>query len=386
MKFPEGFAWGSATSSYQVEGGIENNDWASFAKASEGQGQPKIPFAGRACDHYNRYEEDFDVAKSLGQNAHRFSIEWARIEPEEGKFNEAEIEHYREVIKALRERGIEPFVTLWHFTLPIWFAYMGGFENPKSPEIFTRYCKFVVSKLGDRAKFWMTINEPMVYASGGYRKGKWPPFKKNLFKFLKVINNLVMSHNVVYREIKKVLPSAQIGIAKNNIYFHSNHNPFYSILSSLLNWFWNYRFLDKIEKQLDFVGMNYYFHHKFGGEKIVCEKSDMGWDICPEGIFYVAAGLKKYGKPIYVTENGLADAKDTKRAEFVRKHLYWISEAMQTGADIRGYFYWSLLDNFEWADGFEPKFGLVEVDLKTMERKIRPSAYEYAKICRENRL
>src|SRR3989338_1108770 len=141
-KFPDGFLWGSATSSYQVEGGIENNDWAEATRNG------KVPLAGRGCDHYNRYEGDFDIAKSLWQNAHRFSIEWARIEPDEGKFDDNAIEHYRKVLAALRDRGLEPFVTLWHFTLPIWFSRMGGFENKKAPFYFARYCEYVVSRLG----------------------------------------------------------------------------------------------------------------------------------------------------------------------------------------------------------------------------------------------
>ena len=175
FKFPAGFYWGSATSAYQVEGEVENNDWAEAAR------QGKVPPAGRACDHYNLYEKDFDIIKSLSQNAHRFSIEWARVEPEEGKFDEAEIEHYRKVLRALRERGIEPFVTLWHFTLPIWFVRKGGFESKKAPFYFSRYCEYVVKNLGQGSgipKFWITINEPMVFANMGYLDGNWLPLKK----------------------------------------------------------------------------------------------------------------------------------------------------------------------------------------------------------------
>lgn len=403
LQFPKGFLWGSATASYQVEGGIGpvveipnattessqnpkdnrnfhygvENNWSNAAQNG------KVPAAGFACDSYNRYEEDFDIAKSLNQNAHRFSIEWARIEPEEGKFDEKEVGHYRKVLDALRERGLEAFVTLWHFTLPIWFAKKGGFENPKSPEIFARYCEYIVGKLGDKAKFWVTINEPMVYASNGYRKGAWPPFKKNIFNFMKVINNLVMSHNLAYEKIKNIDSLAQIGVAKNNIDFQANWNPLYCLLSSFLNWFWNYRFLNRIEQ--DFIGLNYYFHKKFG-DKAIYEKSDMGWDIYPRGIYNLLIKLKRYGKPIYITENGLADAADSRHEKFVKEHLQWINKAIQDGADVNGYFYWSLLDNFEWAHGFGPRFGLVEMNYETMERKIRPSAYEYAKICKENSL
>ena len=377
LKFPDGFLWGSATSAYQVEGGIENNDWSQAAR------QGKVPAAGRACDHYNLYESDFEIAKSLGQNAHRFSIEWARIEPEEGKFDEEAIEHYRQVIGALLERGLEPFVTLWHFTLPIWFAQKGGFENPEAPKIFARYCQHVVNELGDSVKFWVTINEPMVYATNSYWRGQWPPFGKSFFRFIKVVGNLIRSHNIGYEKIKEVSALAQIGVAKNNIYFESGHNPIYQPLSTLLAWFWNHRFLNRISQ--NFIGLNYYFHRRFPRNKNR-EVSDMGWEIFPEGIFHVLRELKKYGKPIYITENGLADSKDLKREKFIKDHLGWVWRAIQDDIDVRGYFYWSLLDNFEWAHGFEPRFGLVEIDYQTMARKIRPSAFEYAQICENNSL
>ncbi len=386
-KFPAGFLWGSATSAYQVEGGIKNNDWAEAAR------QGKVPPSDRACDHHNLYEKDFDIAKSLGQNAHRFSIEWARIEPEEGKFNETEIEHYRKVLTALRERGIEPFVTLWHFTLPIWFARMGGFENKKAPFYFSRYCEYVVKNLGQGSgapKFWITINEPMVFANLGYLEGNWPPFKKwyyplSPFRYFKIIKNMAMSHNISYRKIKSIRPDGFVGIAMHNVNFEFNRNPLNYLLAKFLIWFQNHRFLRKIEDRQDFIGLNYYFYKKFGGNNVY-DKSDLSWSIYPKGIYNVLMELKRYHKPVYVTENGIADTKDIKRAKFIKEHLYWVKRAIDDKIDVRGYFHWSLLDNFEWADGFGPRFGLVEVDFKTMERKIRPSAYEYKKICENNSL
>ena len=378
FKFPDGFLWGSATSSYQVEGGIENNDWAEAARNG------KVPAAGRACDHYNRYEEDFDIARSLGQNAHRFSIEWARVEPEEGKFDEGAIEHYRKVLMALKERGLEPFVTLWHFTLPLWFSRMGGFENKKAPFYFARYCEYVVSKLGGESRFWITINEPMIYVGQGYGRGIWPPFKKgNFIKLFKVAGNLITSHNVAYEKIKKVDSNLQIGIAKNNINFEANNNPINRLVSRLSIWFWNHRFLKKIKQ--DFIGVNYYFHKKFG-ESSKYEKSDLDWDIYPKGIYNTLMELKRYHRPVYITENGIADAADTRRDKYIQDHLRWVGRAIHDGIDVRGYFYWSLLDNFEWAHGFEPRFGLVEMNYDTMERKVRASAYEYKKICESNSL
>ncbi len=380
LDFPKGFLWGSATSSYQVEGGIENNDWAEAGR------QGKVPLAGRACDHYNLYEKDFDIVKELGQNAHRLSIEWARVEPEEGKFDEKEIEHYRKVLQALRDRGIEPFVTLWHFTLPLWFAKKGGFENPKAPEIFARYCGYMVEKLGDMAKFWITINEPIIYSWQSYVKGVWPPFKKNIFTFKKVTKTLISSHLASHNVIKKINPSLQVGIAKNNMDFDSSRfNLLGRAIQVFRNKFWNHYFLKKISRHQDFLGLNYYFHKHFG-YKFYEQKSDMGWAIYPKGIYHLLKELKRYNLPIYITENGLADAVDQKRAKFIKDHLHWAQKAMQEGVDLKGYFYWSLLDNFEWAHGFDPRFGLIEVDYETMERKIRPSAWEYKRICETNSL
>ncbi len=375
--FPKGFLWGSATASYQVEGGIENNDWAKAGR------EGKVPPAGISSDHYNRYEKDFDIAQSLSQNTHRLSIEWARIEPHEGQFDEKEIEHYRRVIQSLKRRGLEPFVTLWHFTLPIWFADKGGFENEESPKIFARYCKYVVSKLGDEAEFWMTINEPLIWASGSYFRGKWPPFKKNIFKFIRVQSSLVESHTLAFKSMKEINSNLKIGIAKNNMYFGADNKVWNIIAKNFMNWFWNERFLDKISGHQDFIGLNHYFYVKFG-DKDKLPKTDMNWDIFPEAIYKCLVQLKKYNKPIYITENGIADEKDVMRGDFIKDYLKFVKKAIDEGVDVKGYFHWSLLDNFEWSFGFDKKFGLVEIVPKTLERKIRSSAYIYKKIAENN--
>jgi beta-glucosidase len=378
-KFPENFLWGSSTASYQVEGGIENTDWAEAAR------QGKVPVCGLACDHYTLYEQDFDIIQKLGHNTHKISIEWARIEPEEGVFNELEIDHYRRVIDSLHRRNIKPIINLWHFTIPVWFSNIGSFENKKSAFYFSRYCKHVVEKLGEKSDTWVTINEPVVWSSGSYLRGQWPPFKKNPITFLKVIDNLARAHNTVFVEMKKIQPKIKIGISKNNIYFHSNANPINAIKACFMNWFWNRRFLNKINEHQDFIGLNHYFHKKFG-DKATYPKSDMGWDIYPEALYRVLLELKRYKKPIIVTENGVADADDSKRGDFIKKYVDSVYKAIQDGVDVRGYLHWSLLDNYEWAFGFEKRFGLVEVNYKTLKRKIRQSAFEYKKICDANAL
>ncbi len=230
LKFPDGFLWGAATSSFQVEGGNEKCDWADAARSG------RVVPASKAIDHYNRYEEDFKIAQSLGHTCHRISIEWSRIEPEEGKFDMNEIEHYKKVLHSMQEKGIKPFVTLWHFTLPIWFVQKGGFSKKSNIGFFVRYSEFVVSHLKQYCKNFSTMNEPMVYSTMGYMWGQWPPFE--IFKietFYRVVKNLIKSHNRVYESLKeKYKDEVTISIVKNNMYIHiskhSRFNIFYHIL------------------------------------------------------------------------------------------------------------------------------------------------------------
>ncbi len=378
ITFPKDFLWGSATASYQVEGGIDNCDWAVLAGQSK-----KIPVCGRACEHYERYSEDFDIIETLNQNAHRLSVEWARIEPEEGVFSKEALGHYIEVLKDLKKRKIHSSVTIWHFTLPIWFYEKGGFEKEENIFYFVRYARKVIETLGDFAGDFSSMNEPMVYTSNGYIRGNWPPFKRNFFLHFKVLKNLAKAHNEIYAWKKIAKPEIILGAVKNNILFEGRG--FISKkIAKVLFWFWNDRFLAMVKDSTDFIGLNYYFHTVIFGSKNNNPRNDMGWEIYPEGIYHLLVDLKKYNKPIYVTENGLADEKDTLRGAFISDHLMWVAKAIRDGVPVRGYYYWSLLDNFEWALGFEKRFGLVEINYDTMERKIRPSALVYKYICEHN--
>ena len=379
--FPDGFLWGSSTSAYQVEGGIENNDWAQAAR------EGKLPPCGRACDHYNRFEEDFDLITKLSQNAHRFSIEWARIEPEEGKFDEGEIEHYRKVLQALKRRGIIPFVNLWHFTQPLWFSESGGFLRKDSAEIFARYCRFVVERLGGEAKYWLTINEPEIWAYNSFARGKWPPFGKNVIKLVRMMRALVRVHRAAYHAIKKLQPGAYVGVAKDNLYFDSSRNILMKPVEWFLSWAVNRWYLDSIEGHQDFIGLNHYFHIPLGWKpKPDVPRNDMGWEIYPESLFQCLMELKRYNLPVYISENGIADARDQYRESFIRDYLAATHRAMGEGVDVRGYFHWSLMDNYELAEGFTKRFGLVAIDYATLGRTIRPSARVYEEICRTNSL
>ena len=403
-KFPDGFYWGAATASYQVEGGIYNTDWAKAA--TEG----RVPVCGEACDHYNRYEADFDIAKSLGNTAHRLSVEWARIEPEEGKFNEEAIAHYRKVLQALHVRGLKPYVTLWHFTAPLWFTEAGGFERKDAPEVFARYSAYVVGQLSDLCEHFSTMNEPNVYGSNGWLRGSWPPFKRfvltdlvsitnsgrqhesrasrglaPVFLYFRVMKNLALAHNAAYRAIKKVSPSTEVSVVKQVIVFDATANPFYKIKAALANYFWTHKFMRRVVNHCDQIGLNYYFYTQFG-DKRQWRKTDMDWNFAPEHIYDAIIMLARYKKPIFVSEGGIADAHDTGRAEYITKQVEGTWRAIQAGADVRGHMYWSLLDNYEWALGFEKRFGLVEINYETQERTIRPSAYVYKKIIEESRM
>ncbi len=411
LKFPEKFLWGAATSSHQVEGN-NRNDWSEWETKNADRlareahahfaGFPSWAFSrqeaesqqnyisGNACDHYNRFREDFDIARSLHHNAHRFSIEWSRIEPREGEFDEKAIEHYRQVIAALRERGLEPFVTLWHWTLPVWLSEKGGIKHRDFPILFEHYAATIVKALGTDVKFWITLNEFEVCASFGYLLGVWPPQKKGLLSYYRVIRNLIAAHKRAYRIIKQHVPDTLIGIAKHQVTFQVLRPTFVNaILRSISHYFWNQWFLNRIRNCQDFIGLNYYHRNVVDngfGKNPNKRVTDFGWEFYPESLYQALIELKPYGKPIYITENGLADAQDSMREEFIKTSLIAVHSAITDGADVRGYLHWSLLDNFEWDNGYWLRFGLVAVDRATQKRTVRPSALAYAKICETNTL
>ena len=396
--FPDNFYWGAATASYQVEGGIDNCDWAEAAR------QGRVPVCGIACDHYNRYEADFDLAVELGHTAHRFSLEWARIEPEEGEFDHEAIEHYRQVLQALKDRNLKPFVTIWHFTQPSWFSQSGGFERADSPEVFARYAQFVVQELGDLCDHFSTMNEPNVFGSNGWLRGSWPPFKrfaladlvsitnsgndfedkaqkgiKNFFIYRRVMKNLALAHNAAYKAIKHESPHTEVSVVKHVIVFAANWNPFNKLKAAIANYGWTRVFMRRTHKYCDSIGLNYYFYTQFG-DKRQWKKTDMDWNFAPEHIYDALMMLARYKKPLFVSESGIADHDDSDRAEYIEKQIEGVRRAIADGADVQGHLYWSLMDNYEWALGFEKQFGLIKVNYETLEREIRPSAWVYKEL------
>jgi len=393
LRFPDNFLWGVSTSAYQTEGGIVC-DWSGWEKSLERikgikkQGlDPEDFICDKACDSYHRYKEDLDLVKDLNCGVYRMGVEWARIEPQPEVFSEKEIEHYRQVLKEAKKRNLKVVLTLWHWTNPVWVQEMGGWANKKVVEYFLVYAKRISQELGDLVDFWVVLNEPMVHVFNGYIIGKFPPNKFCPFQAYKTFRNLVQAQRKVYDLGLK----SPVGITALINYFEPAREWCFleRSLASLMHYFWNHKFLKKIKNHIDFIGVDYYFHDRIVWyppfRKNLNEKvTDMGWEIYPEGIYYVLKYLGKFKKPIYIMENGIADAQDKYRADFIKDHLYYAHKAIEEGVDVRGYFYWSLLDNFEWAAGWDPKFGLYKVNRKTFQRKARPSAKIYSKICQSN--
>jgi len=401
-KFPEGFYFGAATSSHQVEGNCDN-DWSMweknnaerlaaefisnknglFDKFYDAGSNPENYISGNTVDHYSRFEEDFTLAENIGLNAYRFSIEWSRIEPADGKWDEKEIEHYIKVIKELRKKNIEPFVTIWHWPLPVWLSDNGGIMNPCFINYFSRYVSKLAESFADVVSFYITINEPEIYSLNSYMLGKWPPEKRGIINYYRAMKILIKVHNEAYKKIKEKNRSASAGPACNMSYFESGGGIINNLLARIACYTWNMFFIIRVKSYSDFIGLNYYFHNRirYGLNKNVNERiSDMGWELYPSGINHILDKLKKLNLPVYITENGLADENDLHRGWLIKETLKEIYNAMQNGADVRGYFYWSLLDNFEWDKGFWPKFGLISVDRRTMKRTLRDSAYVYRDI------
>lgn len=413
--FPKGFYWGTATSSHQIEGDNFYNDWWEFemqGKVKDGQK------SGKACDSWNRYKEDFDLIQKLNNNAYRFSIEWSRIEPEEGKFDDSAINRYKNMLISLRERNIEPFVTLHHFTNPLWISKKGGWLNPDTVGYYLRYVEKIVKELKDLVKFWMTINEPNAYSFMAYLYGQFPPQEKSLKKMLLVMNNMVKAHAKAYKIIHEIIPDSNVSIAYNVIYFEPiNPRSFIDKkLTDFADKIYNRIFIETLisgkfsspfvkeeinyaKDTLDYLGINYYTRVFMGLKNLLysikgedfnlyppnAERSDFGWEIYPEGFYKVVKRFwEMVKKPIYITENGISDAKDEKRPKYIITHLIALHKAIEEGIDVRGYFHWSLMDNFEWAEGFKQRFGLLEMDYNTMERRWRKSAEIYSEIAKNN--
>jgi len=415
--FPKGFLWGASTSAHQVEGHCENNDWWAWEQAG------KVPErSGDACDHYHRFRDDFDLARSLNHNAHRFSLEWSRIEPREGEFSDEGLAHYEQVVDALIERGIEPVVTILHYTLPQWVAAKGGWETPAMEELFARYVARVVDRLGDRVRWWLTMNEPVVNVFKSYIIGQWPPGRQDYPLGFKAIRHMLRSHVKAYHAIHDRRADAMVSIAKHALALQACDPRHWRDRLSVRvrSYLFNHLFLDALHKgtlrvpglfwerlpagrTLDFVGLNYYtrdFVRNTGfmipgliGDmctldqaRNVGKRNDLGWEVYPEGLAQFLHTFSRYDVPILITENGIPADHDDDRWTFIFLHLWQVARAIADGVQVAGYMYWSLLDNYEWADGYVARFGLIGVDFETQARTVRDSARKYANIIARNEL
>lgn len=397
MKFPESFLWGVSTSAYQTEGGITNNwsEWETSLKRIKALKEKGFDYrefiCGKACDSYNRYQEDIDLAKALGCNIYRFGIEWARLEPAEGEFNQEEFEHYRKMIAYARKQGVKVMLQIWHWTDPLWLTIEGGWENRKVAFYFERFAKKVACELGKQVDYWVVLNEPWVPMFNGYVRGNFPPGKRNPIKAMLVYRNLAKAYKGAAQAIRHKRKEAKIGFTQLATYFEPSHkwNLLEVVFALVAHFVYNLFFIKLVEKELDYIGVDYYFHNCINWRPPFSknenkETNDMGWEIYPRGIYKVVKKLAFLKKPIIIIENGLADASDSKRAEFIKNHLKYLHKAISEGVPVIGYCHWSLLDNFEWACGWAPKFGLFEVDRETFIRRPRKSAKFYAKICKNN--
>ncbi len=423
LRFPDGFLWGTATSSYQYEGGNTNNQW--YRWEEQGHIRPG-EHCGKAANWWERAESDFALAEQMGNNALRLSVEWSRIEPGEGRWDSQAIDRYRAMLTDLRNRRIKPMVTLHHFTEPLWFADRDGFANEHNIRFFVRYVTHVVQHLHDLCDFWITINEPNVYTALGYVLGSYPPGQHDLARAQRVIRNLVQAHVEAFYAIRGLQPGASIGYCLDYRLFDPArvHSPLDRGLAWLHQTFFVWNTLQAAETgrftfplhllmppiaqaagARDYHGINYYTREMVGFDATLPSAmfvrrsaapgsvySDAGREhiaeeIYPYGLYRVLKSVYRRArgnKPMYITENGVRDAVDSRRPQALLEHLAMLHRAISEGIPVRGYLHWTLVDDFEWAEGWGTHLGLVAMNPLTQERTPRRSFSLYGEICHAN--
>ena len=413
--FVPGFLWGTATAAHQVEGGNNNNTWSKWEEEPGRivQGQR----AGRACDWWSgRWKEDLNRAADTGQNTHRLSLEWSRVEPVPGIWDETAIDAYREIVRGLVERKMIPMVTLHHFTDPIWLAERGGWENAETPLLFGRFVEKMAEALKEFVTMWVPINEPNVYVYNAYIEGIFPPGKKDMGAAFKVMANLIRGHAAAYRAIHRIQPQAQVGTAIHyrgslparswmpldgmvaNLQSHEFNDSFQqAVAGGKLNFLLRAQTIPEARNTADFLGLNYYSTDlvKFvlSPARLFGKRSyPPGAQLSPGGFLAnmpdgMTSGLRWAGRfklPIYITENGVEDAEDRLRPDYLVQHLHNVWRHSNFSIPVRGYYHWSLVDNFEWERGWTQRFGLWGLNTETQVRQRRPSVDLYATICKTN--
>ncbi|MCX7920586.1 MAG: family 1 glycosylhydrolase [Clostridia bacterium] len=419
FKLPDNFLIGTATASVQIEGGDTNNTWYKWCEEGHIKDASSCIIAN---DHWNRVEQDTEILKSLHVHTHRMSLEWSRIEPSKGSYSKEAIEHYRNEIKLLLKNNIKPLVTLHHFSEPLWFQELGAWKKAGNTKFFLDYVSYVVEELGELVSDWLTFNEPNVFAKLGYIIGMWPPGERNLRVGFRVQVEIIKAHIETYkiihkiRENKKFPGKTMVGAAIHIRIFDSTTR-LGNMVARAADYIFHELFIQgmtegkilfplpsggykcKPGRYVDFFGINYYtrniveftlnplnwFHNLIGDNEL--DKSDLGWDIYPQGVYRVCKKYyDRYKLPIYITENGISDKFDNRRPDYICNHLIYIARAIKEGIPVERYYYWTLMDNFEWTEGETANFGLYDCDFQSQERKKRKSADLFAFICKNRGL
>jgi beta-glucosidase len=386
--FPDGFSWGAAAAAHQIEGGNTNNDWWAF-EHTPGSGCTEP--SGDCCDSWLRWEEDADLVAGLGLDNYRFSVEWSRIEPAEGEFSRAALAHYRTQCEGLRARGVDPVVTFHHFTNPRWLTEQGGWETDLAVERFGRFCTVVAEELGDVMTRACTLNEPNVVATMGWHMGMFPPGKHDVALSRAVATRLGDAHRTAVDAIRAAAPGVPVGLTLSMTDYQpapGGEERLASMRHHSEDVFLN------LTKGDDFLGVQVYTRMLIGpdgwaGYEEGVPVLDMGYEFYPASLGNCLRRAWDYTRgtmPLLVTENGIGTTDDEQRIDYVRQALSGVLRAIDDGVDVRGYTYWSLLDNFEWAMGYRPKFGIVSVDRDTFERRVKPSAAWLASVGAGNAL
>ena len=424
--FPGDFLWGTATAAQQVDGGDSASDWYEFCKSSGRIADGSSSYTG--CDHWYRYEEDFKLMKSMGVNAYRLGLDWSRFEPTPGHFDTNAVLHFRDMLGSLQAKGIRPLLTLNHFAIPGWWLARGGWTEEKNLPDFYKFIEYIVPEIGDLVREFIIINEPNVYAYMAYIEGKFPPARKGLigyFQSQRVQKNMLLAHFHIYDYIhnqygKLGYARPEISSAINCLCFDpaDPENEKDQDRVRKIDYRYNYVFADGLQSGTipaplgkgekihdggawEFFGLNYYSRQKIRfdwsavgtlfikpeppGEGV--QTTDMGWEVYPEGLTRIIGEInRRYDLPIRVTENGVATEHDSLRRQYLTAHLRALHQSMSLGARVEGYYHWSFLDNFEWAEGYTPRFGLVNVDYSNMRRTIKESGKLYGKIIKTGNL
>lgn len=388
VHFPQGFCWGTATAAHQIEGANWNNDWWVWEHARD---TPCVEPSGDACDSWNRWSEDVALVAGLGLGTYRFSLEWSRIEPEPGEWSYAAMAHYRAICEALLQQGVDPTVTFHHFTTPRWVADRGGWEDPQTAELFARFCGRAANELSHVLRRACTINEPNIVALIGWLMGVFPPGKRDRELRHRVSGVLVHAHRQAVEAIRANAPGVPVGMTLSMSDYQAIDGG--DERRDHLRRGMEDVFLDAVSGD-DFLGVQTYSRQRIGPAGLVGPEPGvpvlrMGYEYWPDALEATLRRAWDYtggAVPLLVTENGIGTDDDEQRISFVRAALAGVGRCLADGIDVRGYSYWSLLDNFEWALGYGPRFGLVSVDRQSFTRTPKPSAEWFGEVVRKNQV